>query len=163
VSSGYVQPSWYGPEEQELAAKQARVEVSNRWAQCARENGYPALRDVDTPVADSGTSWPAIILPADITEGQLVTLVEACPVVEPGADLPEDVNEALLQIPSIAFDAPFFDGRPFAEPPTAEEYARVPPLIDVVYAGLEEHFGEGMAMLGYGFSIGFARSKVGER
>jgi hypothetical protein len=151
--SGYEPPSLYGTPDQEIAAKERRVEVSNRWAQCARDHGFPSVSDVDRPIADQGTTWPVAILPSTMTEAQVAALVEVCPVVAAGVSLSDaDIIGELAKVPAIGFDTPFYNGRSFREPPTDEDYARYTALLEAVYKQLDDFFGEDGWTYGFGFS-----------
>jgi hypothetical protein len=152
-SSGYEPPSLWGKPYQEIAYKRSRVEVSNRWAECAREHGFPSVADVDPPVADQGTTWPVVILPKFVTQEQIAVLLESCPIVADGVVLSdEDIGRELAKVPAIGFDSPFFDGRSFREPPTSEDYARYGPLLKAVYGQLDEFFGDDGWSYGFGIS-----------
>jgi hypothetical protein len=151
--SGYEPPSLYGTPDREISAKQKRVEVSNRWAECVREHGYPSVSDVDPPVADQGTTWPVVILPRSITEAQVATLVAACPVVAPGVTLSDsDITAELAKVPAVGFDTPYFNGRSFREPPSDEDHARYGSLLQATYRKLDDFFGEGGWSYGFGLS-----------
>ncbi|MDR2379640.1 MAG: hypothetical protein LBE08_00430 [Bifidobacteriaceae bacterium] len=100
--SGYTQPVYHVDPAQELRDKQLVAQASTEWAECAREHGFPDLKDPDPPVADEYVTYPSIILPNDITEEALRALLEACPNFDEEkmraydaavAAMPEDASE----------------------------------------------------------------------
>jgi hypothetical protein len=133
VESGYVDPSLVvGDPAGELADKQRQVEVNLAWTDCARQHGWPQIKDPDPPVADDWATTPHVLLPSTMTEDELRTLLAACPVSDAAARQAEaaelerlraehgddeafwlqywDSHESPLD-PAIAFDVPGFDGR----------------------------------------------------
>jgi len=56
-----------------------QVRSNNKWATCARENGWPSVKDSVMPTKPNAYDWPAILLPFTITEDQLRQLLAACP------------------------------------------------------------------------------------
>ncbi|MDR1152865.1 MAG: hypothetical protein LBK72_10435 [Bifidobacteriaceae bacterium] len=78
LESGYTAPQIMADPADELAQKQAQAEATNAWIACAREHGYPDLADV-TAVVDNWSTQPTAMLPSDITEQALRTLLAACP------------------------------------------------------------------------------------
>jgi hypothetical protein len=129
ASSGYDESKAYeamasGPAM--MALYQLQVDASNRWAECARANGFPDTKDAHLPTGTYG--YPAALLPAGITEDQLRQLLEVCPTFDPAI---EDANNALWEAlsdeeleelgyggypegyqvqPNVGFDYPGFDG-----------------------------------------------------
>ncbi|MDR1187920.1 MAG: hypothetical protein LBK95_10775 [Bifidobacteriaceae bacterium] len=75
---------------EELAQKQLRAEASARWAQCARDNGFPTTKDPAAPKADQFLSEPAALLPVNITETQLRVLFETCSPLDTEAQAAQD-------------------------------------------------------------------------
>ncbi|MDR1187916.1 MAG: hypothetical protein LBK95_10755 [Bifidobacteriaceae bacterium] len=66
--------------DQELADKQLALIPTLAWAECARENGYPNLKDPDPPVANGWkTGISMVLLPTNMTEQALRDLMAACP------------------------------------------------------------------------------------
>ncbi|MDR2566947.1 MAG: hypothetical protein LBC97_13020 [Bifidobacteriaceae bacterium] len=102
-SSGYTDPSRIADPRRELADKEAIVEASLRWAECARANGFPSTKDPIDPVADDYATRPTLTLPKDITAEELNKLLTSCPVWDESG--PSD-----QAAPSIGFDVPGFDG-----------------------------------------------------
>jgi hypothetical protein len=89
VDTGYT-PLELVPEidpAEELKAKQAEAEVSNEWAACARQNGWPDVADADPPVADGYETYPTVVVPGSITVDQLDALLDVCPVFDEEAYL----------------------------------------------------------------------------
>jgi hypothetical protein len=74
-----------------------QVEANNKWAACARENNWPAIKDSSMPVGDSKDDWPTVSLPTTITEDQLRTLLKACPNFDSDA---QDMLEQWWQNPT---------------------------------------------------------------
>jgi hypothetical protein len=119
-TSGYTEPG-PPPVDQEalLAQKQRSAAASNEWAACAREHGFPDIRDA---VAERDT-YPVVLLPPTITAELLATLLSHCPVFDPEiekanleADRAGRIDEVRSQ-PVVGFDAPGFreqedDGAP---------------------------------------------------
>ncbi|MDR2567001.1 MAG: hypothetical protein LBC97_13300 [Bifidobacteriaceae bacterium] len=125
--TGY-QPSTYAGDPKEiLRTHQREAEAAAKWAQCARENGYPGVKDPPAPVLGDRTV-PTAVLPASITEADLNALLDRCPNFDMaaqqafndamealGANPPEDEwqrvwDEYAVVAPSIGFDAPGWDG-----------------------------------------------------
>ncbi|MDR2348090.1 MAG: hypothetical protein LBD90_05665 [Bifidobacteriaceae bacterium] len=77
--TGYTQPTYEANPEEELRSKQLSLEAIERWLTCARDNGYPDLKDPPAAKADDWTTMPTALLPVDITEPELRALLEACP------------------------------------------------------------------------------------
>jgi len=60
-----------------------QVEANNRWAECARDHGWPFIHDSAPP--ETGTvEAPAVVLPITITEDQLRQLLKDCPNFDAG-------------------------------------------------------------------------------
>jgi hypothetical protein len=123
ANTGYSRPESLADPTKELQEKAAAAAAGAEWAACARENGYPAARDPDPPVADNWDTYPSAVLPGEITPDQLRTLVAVCPTFDSAAraeadraqaedpDLPEDEYWRIAgQNPDIAFELPCPDG-----------------------------------------------------
>ncbi|MDR1393439.1 MAG: hypothetical protein LBJ62_05675 [Bifidobacteriaceae bacterium] len=80
ASTGYTPPVWgvMTPAE-ELEEKQERLEATTNWIICARDNGYPDLKDPPAPKADNWDTQPMALLPRATTEAELMALLAACP------------------------------------------------------------------------------------
>jgi hypothetical protein len=61
-------------------AEQEQMEVNNRWAACARDNGFPHIADSALPDDDMG---PVIEIPYTMEPDQLRQLLVACPNFDP--------------------------------------------------------------------------------
>jgi hypothetical protein len=75
------------------------VDANVAWADCARQHGWPMVKDPvvpDRPASDA--SWRTVMLPSSITEGQMVLLLDACPVFSADA---ARKNEALASEAAI--------------------------------------------------------------
>ncbi|MDR2374075.1 MAG: hypothetical protein LBD77_08285 [Bifidobacteriaceae bacterium] len=127
--SGYTQPVWKQDPAEELKYKQATAKVTAEWAACARDNGYPNVKDPDPPVADEWSTQPTAVLPADITTDQLRALLAVCPNFD--AEKQKAYDEAVAAMdenaseedweklyeefdinePAIGFDLPGLDGQ----------------------------------------------------
>jgi hypothetical protein len=85
-TSGYVEPEdplLYSLESFE--ERRAIIDVTNGWAQCAREHGYPNVADVPVRAIRDSNVEPEVILPGSMTAESLRTLLEACPTFDPDA------------------------------------------------------------------------------
>jgi len=95
-------PVYFDPEQIERA-----LALTNRWAACARENGWPDIVDAIALPDDSGLT--SLHLPSSITEDQLRQLLEACPNFDPdqpGASTPSAESSAGFLLPQLVFDSP---------------------------------------------------------
>ena len=146
TQTGYVEQVWRGETQaEELERKMPIAESGTRWAACARENGYPQVKDPDPPVPDGWVTMPLVVLPGTITATDLRALLAQCPnfdleaaeaIVEELLALPasasEDEQRELLRSytdlsahsPSISFDIPGWDYEDYDGPETDENYIR---------------------------------------
>jgi len=75
-STGYdEQVALRGHSQVNPAEVERQVRSNNLWAACARENGWPGIKDS----AMESDEWPTVLLPTTITEDQLRQLLDACP------------------------------------------------------------------------------------
>jgi len=89
---------------------QNQIDSDNRWAQCARDNGWADVQDVVAPTDPTG-GFPMVTLPWPVTEDQLSQLLDACPPI----DTVNGVGTAPLigfETPTITYDS---NGNPDAE------------------------------------------------
>jgi hypothetical protein len=116
AQTGYSHP---GPEvdpaeaASELEAKRALVEVTLKWAACARGEGL-TVKDPTPPVADAWTTRPAALVDPTISTERLRAVLEVCPSFDAAAAA-EDLaaqqesdyapSQAAVQ-PEIRLDAP---------------------------------------------------------
>jgi hypothetical protein len=133
-TTGFTQPEYKPDPKEELKEKQRTLEATTDWLTCARENGYPNLKDPPAPKADEYQTQPMALLPADITEAELRALLATCPNFD-AEDMAAGAKEAenlftddmgytesmklydeliekypgMIQ-PSLGFDAPGFNG-----------------------------------------------------
>ncbi|MDR1633579.1 MAG: hypothetical protein LBS27_01360 [Bifidobacteriaceae bacterium] len=77
--SDYTGPVYKIDPAEELRQKTLVAEASTEWAKCARENGFPNIKDPDPPKADEWATNPSVLLPGDITEQALRDLLAVCP------------------------------------------------------------------------------------
>jgi len=108
---------------------QMYVDASNKWAQCARDNGFPETKDA--VMGSILAQAPAALLPPSITEPQLRDLLTKCPNFD--AEQMQQSNDKMGQIdqsdpskitipeglylpPSISFDYPGFRGLSAEQP-----------------------------------------------
>jgi hypothetical protein len=139
-TTGYTEPE-LPPVDQaaDLLIKQALADASNEWAACARENGFPDIRDA-VAERDRDTR-PVVLLPPTVTAEQITQLVAVCP--------PFDVEAAQAEYdsyttgdggtvqhqPVVGFDVPGFreqdDEEPLEDP---EEEARFQELSKLLWA-----------------------------
>jgi hypothetical protein len=131
--SGYTEPVWENDPAEELKQKERTLEATNEWIKCARDNGYPNLEDPAPAKADDWETSPMAILPGDITEGDLRTLLGNCPnfdrataekmideLIKLGPDASEEEQMELAEkygdwvSPEIGFDLPGANGQPYS-------------------------------------------------
>ncbi len=131
------------------------IEANNTWAACARENGYPAIKDSVMPTDLTNPEWPVIWLPKDITEPALRQLLAACPnfnreaaeeldrfwVENPtateGPDIPLD--------PAIQIELPEFLNQPSPDGFTPEQEAELEAyskISEILYEASNQYFEE---------------------
>ncbi len=104
ASSGY-DPAWGHDDETAVdpAWVRRRVEADNRWAACARDQGWPQVADVAAPA--DGSLPPEVLLPFSITEDQLRQLVADCPTFDPALfEAGAAFGDASADLPEIGFD-----------------------------------------------------------
>jgi hypothetical protein len=130
------------------------VEASNEWAKCARENGWPGVKDAVMSAKAGSSEVPMALLPTSITEDQLRALLETCPIFDPdraaknAALLLEmstsagekSLPEGYVAEPSIGFDYPGFDGKGIdvasgqaTSAPPGELTDKLTKLMEIVY------------------------------
>ncbi|MDR1393828.1 MAG: hypothetical protein LBJ62_07675 [Bifidobacteriaceae bacterium] len=132
--TGFTEPEYHVDPAEEIEQKQLTLEATNEWIKCARENGYPNLKDPPAPKADEWMTQPTAVLPVEITPAELRALLEVCPnfneedhkaVDDATMDLDYDAmttselmdfyRDLLKQYPGatdpqIGFDVPGWDG-----------------------------------------------------
>ena len=80
--SGYdEQAAWGSSPMMDQAQLAKQVEANNRWTSCARDHGWPAIKDSTMPTDPN--QWPNVLLTPTITEEQLRALLTACPNFDP--------------------------------------------------------------------------------
>jgi len=107
AESGYsdgatIVPVSFDPEQIEHA-----LTITNKWASCARENGFPDIHDAVALPDNSGLT--SLHLPYSITEDQLRQLLDACPNFDPdqpGVGTPSAESSAGFLLPQLLFDSP---------------------------------------------------------
>jgi protein-S-isoprenylcysteine O-methyltransferase Ste14 len=138
ADSGYDEQAAQGPAVMDPAQLQLQVKSNNRWVACARDNGWPDVKDSVMPAKTDGSDWPSVMLPPTITEDQLRQLVAACATFDKdqadrmrtwaGNGQPPDY----LLDPFVSFDVPGMNG---AGRPNPGRPARVMALICVLFIG----------------------------
>jgi len=79
-TSGYNEQAALGSAGQmDPVQTELQVRGNNKWTACARENGWPDIKDSVMPTGTDWSGWPMILLPSTITEDQLRQLLDACP------------------------------------------------------------------------------------
>jgi hypothetical protein len=157
VLAGCVEQSGYderavfdssGSDPVEEALDRLRLAATNEWAQCAREHGYPLVKDAQMP-ADVVNADPIALLPTTISEPELRNLLGSCPnffpavehnndeVWQRAADEGREMNgllpAGLEGQPNVGFDYPGFRGNPEDEwPEGADADAMVDRLTTLV-------------------------------
>jgi hypothetical protein len=115
---------------EELRQKRFSLEATVRWADCARENGFPNVKDPPNPRADGYVTESRALLPVTITEPALRSLLDKCPAFDPegtreleaaiaavgGNPEPQEFEDLARRYPTgiepqIGFDAPVWDGQ----------------------------------------------------
>jgi hypothetical protein len=120
IETGYKAPALPAVEGDELAYKVKVAEAGVKWANCARDNGYPAVKDPNPPVADGYLTIPAATAPFSMSTDQLRDLLGACPNIdveghlaqEEAATHPSANDEPIPPVhdPIISFDFPGWNG-----------------------------------------------------
>jgi hypothetical protein len=87
--SGYTDPSVTEDPASTLKSFQQQAEATNKWIACARENGFPNLKDLPAPTLGDNEYYPVAQLPATITEQQANALAEQCPTFDAQAHAEE--------------------------------------------------------------------------
>jgi len=77
-SSKYADPDTAADPVEELKSKQAIVDATNAWVDCARAHGFPDLQDV-AAATDNWEPYPRADLPLDTTVEDLTDLLKVCP------------------------------------------------------------------------------------
>lgn len=141
AESGYDERAAQGKIQMDPAIFERQVAANNKWAACARENGWP---DVEDSVMPSDDSWPTIVLPSTITDDQLRQLLASCPDFDPeqregiqqwmqdnpmATSYPDDY----LPEPSISFDQSSMSGSGMPSDQEIAEMERISRLYDILY------------------------------
>jgi hypothetical protein len=133
--SGFVPPVVPIDPAQELKQKQAETKAAVAWAQCARDNGHPSVKDPAAPIADEFATFPTVTLPFTITAEQLRTLVEACPAFDAKAIEEYAKSEAKEDPPAPVRVQ--FDGAPDPSDTKNPDYARLTDYMDILYSEID--------------------------
>jgi hypothetical protein len=153
--SGYTEPEVVQDPADELAQKQRDAADGAEWAACARENGYPAVKDPDPPKADAWETQPMVLLPPDMTEDALRELLAACPNFDEAGqrafdaageaatgEEPPDFRDHLIPFqPPIGFDSPGYRGGMLDGAPVGpEEQQRLDRLQEILWEASNAYF-----------------------
>ena len=141
AESGYNEQAAQGKIQMDPAAIERQVTANNKWAACARENGWPNVRDSAMPTDET---WPTIFLPSTTTDDQLRQLLEACPNFDPGQqeriqqwwqDNPTatDYPDNYLPDPNIGFDQPSMSGSEVPSDQDEIDMERINHLYDILF------------------------------
>jgi hypothetical protein len=84
--SGFFVPDARIDPNEEATIKLAQADASNRWAECARQFGYPGIKDTSYTV-DNWETTPEVVIPAEIPADELRSLLAECPYGEPESDV----------------------------------------------------------------------------
>jgi hypothetical protein len=110
-SSGYFVPEEdyeIDPREEEIS-KQQEAEAGIIWAECARANGFPTIKDPEV-ILDGFTTRPEVLIPESVTPDQFKALLKDCPPFDPTRDLAHgntyEADEEMPTDPVIGFDLP---------------------------------------------------------
>jgi hypothetical protein len=158
--TGYTEPVYQENPAEEIKSKQATIDATKEWLKCARQNGYPDIKDPLPAKADSWETRPVAALPRDITEADLRALLGKCPVfdkdaaraqAEAMAKLPaeptaEDYEKLAREhpnvTPEIGIDVPGWDGTMEQEDVTEEESQRLEALMAVLYEDINNFYAQ---------------------
>jgi hypothetical protein len=166
--TGYKPPGSFADPATELAQKQLALQSTVYWLKCARENGYPLLKDPPPPQADNWASQPTAVLPPDITPDALRSLLTVCPAFNQsdyeagmqemtdhpkkysGPDWAAATSELLERYPgyiepTIGFGLPGYDGRPHDSADgelSAPQAARLAELQEILNSPAEDYWQE---------------------
>jgi len=141
-ASGYsdsatIVPVFFDPEQIEHA-----LTITNTWASCARENGFPDVRDAIALPDNSGLTH--LHLPSSITEDQLRQLLAVCPNFDPdqpGAGTPSTESSAGFLLPQMLFDSPSEAPIDSTSDPEAQLAAdHVDKLYSIWYEAIETYY-----------------------
>ena len=117
--SEYSDRAAWGSDQVDTAMFQRQVDGNNKWAACARENGWPDIKDSVMPTGLANSEYPMVLLPTTITEDQLRALLDACPNFDPDKQKmlddwwasysgpstgPQEYPPGYLPDPAIGFD-----------------------------------------------------------
>ncbi|MCL1898243.1 MAG: hypothetical protein FWG16_05420 [Micrococcales bacterium] len=94
--SGYFAPQSAWDPALELQVKTHEAEVTNKWAKCARENGYPNIADSGPPVADGFETKIEVVIPLSMTVEELRALLKVCPRVVMDYKDPDYIDPKLV-------------------------------------------------------------------
>ncbi|MDR2565516.1 MAG: hypothetical protein LBC97_05545 [Bifidobacteriaceae bacterium] len=153
--SGYTEPVYQNDPVDEVKQKEAMLEATTGWIKCARDNGFPDLKDPAPAKADDWETQPMAVLPGDITVPELEALLVKCPnfdsesfdrlidaMIKLGPDASEEDQQKLVEEmysdytdPSIGFDLPGWNGQPYTFEGEGEDpdYAKGQALSEVLY------------------------------
>lgn len=138
--SDYDENAAWGEYYSNPADSALQVEANNKWASCAREHGFPSVKDTEMSTDGSITS---VLLPATVTPEQLRTLLEECPNFDPEAQAKYDEwwakNPMSSEYPPGYLPEPWigFEQNPNA---TDEDWEKESQLYDVLYEKQNEYW-----------------------
>jgi hypothetical protein len=153
--SGYNDQEAWGPYQADPEHMQRQVTASNQWAACARENGWPDIKDSVMPTKMDGSEWPTVTVPSTITEDQLRQLLAACPNFDPDKQKKLDewyqnnptatsVPDEYLPEPSIQIGADnVYEGHGQDWTPGPQEQAeldRIGRLTEILYQAANQYY-----------------------
>ncbi|MCL1897473.1 MAG: hypothetical protein FWG16_01425 [Micrococcales bacterium] len=115
--TGYTRPEYQWDPVGEMEQKPAQAKASAKWAMCARENGFPGIKDPDPPKADDWLTFPSVELPSDITVEMLRALLETCPILTSEDCEAEEALAKAMKDPDTDWERP--------------EHLSFPPLIEI--------------------------------
>jgi hypothetical protein len=151
ADSAYEHPVYWIDPTDELTYETKLAAVTNEWAACAREHGYPSIADADPPKADNGRTQPEVRIPLSMTVPELRELLVSCHFFdreraqyEVDAEARgEDVEYALL--PNLVVDSLGGTARDqeLLETAPEEDLQRAVDLHNTLYEELNEFYAPG--------------------
>ena len=150
--SGYDDHQAWGSTHMDTTAIENQVLANNTWAGCARDDGWPMIKDSVLPTNPDWNDWPMVLIPLTISVEELSTLLDACPSFDPAKQdyindwwntqstghLPPD----FIPDPVLDFYTPSTENNPDTTPNAEEQAgaANLPALYEVLNEKSSEYW-----------------------